>query len=139
MTHKEKIYEALIGLGLDGVFLPVTHAGRTMTIGSTSVKPKTVLAWEDSSSFDVAIRHRRTRKQERIRWTWKLFLEFNREVTLEKFEEGFCNAPTLLPRTTDTQQITFNLMDAEYEHPVRNQPVKGSQAIYTFEVILSPV
>ena len=139
MAHKEKIYSALISLGEDGVYYPVSHSGRTMTVGGSSISPKTVLAYEESSDFDNAIRHRRSRKQERTNWRWILFLEFNREVTFEQFEEDFCNSPLLIERTSNSRQITFNLVDARYEHPVRNQPAKGSIALFTFDVTLSPV
>ena len=138
-THKEKIYTALVTLGLGGVYFPVSYDGRTMTIGSVSVEPKSVLAWEAASGFGEPIRHRRSRRQEKTSWSWKLYLEFNREVTLESFEESFCASPTLISRTSDTRQITFKLEDAQYEHSVRKQPAKGTIVVFTFDVVLSPV
>jgi hypothetical protein len=36
------------------------------------------------------------------------------------------------------KQLTLILLDAKYEHPLQQQPNRGSQIDYTFEARLSP-
>ena len=139
-TYTERIHEALTSAAEAGEFRPVRFSGRDLTVDEgTTVAPATALVYEVSSQFGTPKVFRRERKQERLLWEWLLVVEFNTAVSCETFEENLCGSPILIPRSEGLRQITLRLVGADYDHPARQQPSKGTIVSFRFEAELSPI
>ena len=93
-----------------------------------------------ASAFGTPERNRQEDRLERTSWGWLLIIKFNREVNLEAFEASLLQDPPRLPRdATHDQQATLRLEDARYTNPTQNQPATGTEAVYRFNVELTPV
>jgi len=138
-SYKKTIYDAMMEVGLAGRFRPVIYSGRSMTIVENGIPAATVLVWEQTAKFGLPVRNRRSYMQEKSDWMWQLFLEFPHEVISEDFEASLCETPILIPRSAELRQVSLVLSDADYEHPTRQGAVKGTNILYSFEAVISPI
>lgn len=138
-TYREQVHNRIVAEVDLSVFYQVRRSGRSMTVDETSnIAPKTIYIEEDSSSFDVAERNRRSMVLDRTGWDWALGLEFNDHVSLEAFEERWMTNVPVIVATDDTRQITLYLENADYQHPERTQPTKGSAVNYNIRAEIGP-
>ena len=139
-TYTEQIHKAITETMEGGAFHPFRYSGRVLTVDdSSSVAPATVLVYEVSSFFGTPVRHRMSRRQERLGWEWLAVLEFQVGVSCERFEEDLCTSQILIPRSAGLRQVTLKLSGSEYDHPARQQASKGTVASFRFDAELSPV
>jgi hypothetical protein len=143
--QKARIYNKLLELAQVGKFYLATYnADGTLVENYTTdkeVSPKTISINEVTSDFDTPVNFRRYARRERSNWTWQLFLAFDKEVIVERFEKEIIANALILPydKTHNLQQVTLNLVDVEYTHPVKREPAAGTQASFTFQAALGPI
>ena len=116
--------------------------GAQSTDTMTAIAPKTVLAFQEASDFDLSPRQRRdSRRRERVGWTWLLTLQFDSPVSLVEFENALmAHAPRVVRNASIgvDQQVDLLLDSAEYENPVTQQPSRGTKVTYRFTAQLTP-
>jgi len=138
-TYREQVYNRIVEEVNASVFYKVRKSGRSMTIDETSnIAPKTIYIEENSSTFDTAINNRRSLVLDRTGWDWALGLEFSDHVSLEAFEERWMAGVPKILATDDTRQMILYLEGAEYQHPERSQPTKGTAVNYNIRVSIGP-
>jgi hypothetical protein len=143
MTYRSEVQTRLRSLAMAGPFYEVTYDPSTKvpSVGSTHIAPSSAVTDEISSNWAPARRNRRDFALDREGWTFLLKLEFQRGVSAEAFEEAVASSPPVIVRDAASgrpKQLTLILLDAKYEHPLQQQPNRGSQIDYTFEARLSP-
>ncbi len=104
--------------------------------GTVKVKPGSVGTNEISCSWLIDARHGRRQIRERENWRWEAQVKFKSEVTSYVAEEAWSLKPLVLPRSGSLRQVTLELVNATYEHPVRQEPHNGSRITFTFEARL---
>lgn len=141
LTNKKRIYDALMAAARAGLFLRVGYEQGTVTIiEGVPVPPKSVLANETRSTFGVSKRWRRTYIQQRLVWEWELLLQFDKEITAERFERAYCDAPINLPHdpANNLEAVILRLVSSSYSHPPQQQPSNGTRATYRFVADVHP-
>ena len=103
-------------------------------------KPQTVLVRSLTSAFEP---NRSSLcgadKRQRTGWIWTADVHFDRQVSLDLFEQGMQETDIVLPREGElTQQITIFLLDATHIHPPETQSSHGTRVTYRFQADLSP-
>ncbi len=120
----------------------VQGTGGAQTTTTTAVAPKTVLAWSESSDYDLPARTRRdTRRRERTNWEWALQLQFDVPVSLVEFEKAILATAPRVNRDLSIgvdQQVDLLLIRSENENPVTQQSSRGTKVIYRFQAALTP-
>lgn len=143
----DAVQNALVATATDREFPRLSYAvqgtgGPQTSTPMTTLTPKTVLAWQGSSEFDLSPRQRRdSRRRERVGWTWFLRIQFDSPVSLVEFEDDLmAQAPRVVrdPSIGVDQQVDLLLESAEYENPVAQQPSRGTAATYRFTAQLTP-
>jgi hypothetical protein len=143
----DAIQNALVATAVARPFPRISYAvqgtgGAQSTATMTTVLPKTVLAFQAGSDFDISPRQRRdSRRRERVNWTWFLTLQFDSPVSLVEFEDDImATAPRVVrdPSIGVDQQVDLLLENAEYENPVTQQPSRGTKVTYRFTAQLTP-
>lgn len=143
--QKARIYNRLFQLGKNGTFYRVRYLSDGTMLGDLNendkIAPKTVLVNETAASFDIPMQFRRYARRERSGWTWQLYLAFDKEVIIEAFEKELIEQAIILPydKENKLQQVTLELVDSEYTHPVKREPASGTQVTLTFHATLGPV
>ncbi len=115
--------------------------GLRKTRSNDAVKAKTILVRPQQSGFQEA-RSRRCggRLQERTAWIWVAIVHFDRQVSLDGFEELLMRQPIQIQRDDELdQQIDLSLQDVVYEHPPEKQSSHGTRVTYRFSADLSPL
>lgn len=141
LTNKKRIYDALVAAARAGLFLRVGYDQGTVTIiEGVPVPPKSVLANETRSTFGVSKRWRRTYIEQRLVWEWELLLQFDKEITAERFERAYCDAPINLPRdpANNLEAVILRLVSSSYSHPPQQQPSNGTRLTYRFVADVHP-
>jgi hypothetical protein len=146
-SFADAIQNALVALAVARPFPRLSYAvqgtgGAQTTTPASTLLPKTVLAWQDASEFDVpALNRRSSRLRERTTWTWFLQLQFDQPVSLVEFEAAVLQSAPRVLRDLSIgvdQQVDLLLQSAEYENPVAQQPSRGTKATYRFTAELTP-
>jgi hypothetical protein len=146
-TFADAIQNALVALAVARPFPVLSYAvaatgGAQSTDQSTTLLPATVLAWQDAQNFGEATRNRRDGSlRERVSWSWKLEIKFDRPVSMVEFEDAVLQSTPRVLRDLANgvdQQVNLLLEDAEYENPVTQQPSRGTKATYRFTAELTP-
>lgn len=143
LLQKQRIQNALVELGRNGAYPPVTYdpdTGEAAADTDQSIAPETCLANETSARFGPAAHLRRRQAREIKNWNFALDMAWNQEVTLEPFLEQISDEPPILPRddANDLKQVTLNLLGGEFIHPAQQQPNRGTRAKITFEAEIQP-
>lgn len=144
VTLRDRIACVLVDEARAGEFYVVetnANTGKTSTLLSTKAETIETLTNETDANFDITRRHRRTFRDERRTWTWRLVLGFAQEVTIERFEEDLVRRPRVIPRDESLgfPQVTLRLRQTLYDHPVQQDANRGTRAILTFDAQLAPV
>lgn len=138
-----RIQNKLVELAKAGPFYPVSYAnGDSSANTAQTVAPSSAIANEVSASFSQAVRNRMRDMRERTEWQFQLLIGFDQEVVCEAFERALTDNPVKLlrdPNNSLKQQVTLELRDAEYRHPVQQEGRTGTFVTYTFEARLSPL
>jgi hypothetical protein len=100
------------------------------------VRPKTALANEISSSIAEDANMGRRVQRRRQEWMFQLHLAFDREVSLEAFEQYLMDNPPILPRTDQFSPASIYLTSCSYDHPPQQGAANGTRATLTFAVTL---
>lgn len=140
-SQKERIHNALVDLASTGVFHTVTYSPTTglQTRGDVAA-PRTILTNEVSGAFLAqARRYRRGARQDRGTWRWRLIAAFDREVTLESFEEDLMNTPRWLPATSELRRVDLILVSSTYDHPQKHGAASGTTATFVFDASQAPL
>lgn len=95
----------------------------------TFVVPSSVLCNEADSVFDVDERKGRNLAGDRLTWDFELKVAFDKEVTVEKFEEALVEKPPFLVRdkSEGLRQVRFFLQRSEARHPVKHESHQGTK------------
>lgn len=102
--------------------------------------PRTILTNEVSGAFLAqARRYRRGARQDRGTWRWRLIAAFDREVTLESFEEDLMNTPRWLPATSELRRVDLILVSSTYDHPQKHGAASGTTATFVFDASQAPL
>lgn len=136
MNDRIRIQNFLTLVAREFDFPVVVYDGGVARIGQESLKPKSSLSNETASNFQTDGKQGRFEARRRTNWTFELVLEFDREVVLEGFEESL-TAPVLrLPKEDGKaySNVAIRLLRTEADHPVQQQPSRGTIATLTFEV-----
>lgn len=142
----DAIQNKLVALAVAVPFPKIAYAvagtgGAQSTDLMTTVVPKTVMAWQESTDFDLPALYRRGVKRERSTWVWLLQIHFDVPVSLVEFEKAMLESAIRVPRAPASnvdQQVDLLLTSAEYENPVNQQPARGTRATYRFTAQLTP-
>jgi len=138
MSHKTLIYNKVIEQVQAASFHPVQDSGRALSVDEdTNVSPGTILVGEEAKTFGDSRRSDRLR-QSISSWDWVLVLKFNREVSLEAFEDAWIADVPKVKSTEDTRVIFLYLESVEYIHPERKNDPKGTYARYRIRVEIGP-
>lgn len=122
-------------------FPVITYPNGVRTTGAATVKAKTALIQPQVSGFGLPEANRRTERQIRASWVWRVDLRFDRNVSVEEFEEALLVAPVHVERDPLNglpDRVTIELNEAAYEHPPEGQPASGLRVILTFTARFSP-
>lgn len=139
--ERSDIQNHLRTLAKEGTFYCVSYdpeTGDALQIDpneSETLAPQQALCNEVSSAFEIDTRQGRDRIQRRSSWQFELLLGFSSEVSLEDFEQALMAEPPVVPEKNGHKQIRCELVSADYQHPVQQQPSTGTQARYVFEAI----
>lgn len=89
-----------------------------------ALAPRSITVYEARSTFRPASRNRRTMTYERDQWLWNLFMDFDREVSLEDFENRILERGLVIPAdpVSGNLQVTVTLQSV----PIRNPPQRGA-------------
>lgn len=121
----------------------VTYPANVMTVDTTAmnfVLPDTVLVFSDETTFDRSERNRSNPRlpRERINAIWIVEMGFNKEVNFDALENNLMTQPPRIARDPASgilQQVTLELLDVTYVHPVRGQPSQGSKVRLRFNAL----
>ena len=77
---------------------------------------------------------------ERDLWMWELFLDFNREVSVEELENRFLEHGLVIPADEQqgTPQITVILQSAPFYHPPQFGASNGTSVRFTLMAQVHP-
>jgi hypothetical protein len=77
---------------------------------------------------------------ERDQWVWELYLRFEREVSLEDFENRFLDRGLVIPADAQrgTSQVNVTLASAPFYHPPQSQPSNGTSVRFTLIASVHP-
>lgn len=142
-SDRIRIQNAIVDFALAGKFHPVTYTvsggGRHAVEDTTKdVAPASAVCNEIRATFKPAKVQRRSLSQDRDQWFFQLHVAFDQEVTLEAFERTLDAIPVLGRDSTHTKNVTFELFQANYQHPTQSEPQPGSKATYTIIARVSP-
>lgn len=125
------------------LFYEVTYdANRFAVVRSTPVVPVSVLCNEVRASFREAKSFRRYEARDRDVWTFQLKFEFDKEVTLERFEDWICNPVLTMKRNASggyDRQVQFDLISTTYQHPQQQEHNTGTRAVMVIQAEFSPM
>lgn len=139
-TLADEIHAAILTAVNSGTFARVTYPGGARTTSLTETEaPKTVLAKPTSSTWSTPERNRQRSFLERATWLWEATVEFNREVSLEQFEDDNTNTLLRLERTATKPQVDLIFEEAEYRHPPEQQPSSGTRVVYRIRAEMTPL
>lgn len=139
-TLSDVIHASLRQATLAGTFPLVTYpAGARDTSDSIFLQPQTILAKPMSSTWSNPERNRQRAFSERSVWLWELTVEFDREVSLEQFEDDNTNSLLRIVRTATQPQVDLIFEEANYTHPPEQQAGGGTRVVYRVRAELTPL
>ena len=141
---RSEIQKALVQAVAIGEFYGVTYdAVRAPLVDdAVIITPSGVTVNEAAAAWEPARNRRHLEKRDRVRWSYQVTLEFDREVIAEAFELALAKTPVRVVRDATNglkQQATMRLASASYEHPPRQAPNGGSRITYDFDVDVTPL
>lgn len=144
-SQRVRIQQALIALAKEGEFFPVSYDGDDCPIqvnpstdqplAPASVHcnevPTTVFEPDPTMGRRLAF-HRQT-------WRFELRCRWDREVTLESFEQAISDNPPVLAADSETGlgQVRLTLVRSDPTHPTTQQPSSGTSCVFSFEAVLN--
>jgi hypothetical protein len=143
----QTIYEAIVALVNASTFVPVVYSNvggpaleRSALDESQAVAPKSCVLNEIRATYREAKRNRRAQTYERDQWVWELFLDFDREVSLEDFENRFLDRGLVIPADPQrgTSQVNVTLASAPFYHPPQSQASNGTYVRFTLIASVHP-
>lgn len=146
-SNRTRIQNALIAAARQAEFYAVSYDPETELSPDADVtsamlaEPATVLANETGSAFVLDARMGRRLARRRASWRFNLMLEFDREVSVEFFENSLLDGPIKLgPVPEDSlPNVIISLVSSSVTHPPRQQPASGTKAVFTFEAELGRI
>jgi hypothetical protein len=140
--QKVRVHNYLINLVRSAKFYVATYGsdGKISFSESSTAVPKTIVANEVTSDFDIDAVFHRSKRLSRTNWDWQLILGFDKEVILESFENLLMETHLHLAKdeTNDLRQVELRLISAEYTHPPKHQASSGTIVTYSFSVTIGP-
>ena len=86
------------------------------------------------------MKYRQSYRLERYQWPWEAKVYFNSAVTVEVYEEYLAANPIFLAKVDGTlQQVIIEMEDASYEHPLQQEPERGTRAVFRFLARINPI
>lgn len=144
MSQRTRIQNELVRQAQQGTFYRTSYDPQTklaVVDEGQPVVPAEALSNETESSFGTPRRHRISDRLERLSWQFELRVRFNQEVTLEHFERSLIEDPPVLAKDADCGylQVRLILRETRPTHPYQQESSAGTQAIFIFDALQSPV
>lgn len=132
---KEHIQTQLIESARAGIYYRVTYSDNlpTLQTGKT-VRPRAVLCNETRSTMEPDERNGKSFSVRRINWEFRLYLEFDREVSIEDWVDQQMREPLKVKDTSDKFIGIAELRGYSVDHPVTNGSSAGSKFVLTFRI-----
>ncbi len=101
------------------------------------VPPASVKSNEIQSIFEPDTAYGDGWRTKRSGWTFEALVEFDVEVTLERFERAMMQTPLKLApdAANGLEAVIIAMTQTNVSHPVTQQPETGTQVRFVFEVI----
>lgn len=144
-SQRIRIQQALIALAKEGNFFPVSYDQDNAPIQvnpSTDqpLAPVSVFCNEvPTTVFEPDPTMGRKLAFHRLTWRFELRCIWDREVTLDTFEQFLADDPPVLAADSDTGlgQVRLTLVRSDPTHPITQQPSSGTSCVFSFEAVLN--
>lgn len=136
--NKVRIQQFLVAFTKAGTFPSILYAaGMAQQPEDASVAPASVTCNETGSDWAIDDRDGRKLSQTRTNWNFEVRVAWDKEVSLELFEQAWAESPPLIakddPNYPGDKNLHLFLVSIQVTHPVEQGGPKGTKAVLTIQ------